>query len=282
MPEEKEEDTFDVKQEIQTLRRKVKRLESRPETWICDASYTGEDESAGWFLTVVEKSSDTVLSMDLGEDPRNPDTVLLALFEAMLNPEEGDAYRPAVIEFTDAKFSGALKKKLERLEIDSQVAEERPEVLDFIERSLQKEEQPSEENFEEIRELPTSDVFWEIDWRPLDQWLPDEETGQPTQPWMALVAHQENLILAQLLTMTPPDAQAIRQVISQAAFRSPLDEQVRPRAIHVPSADHLVDVKPLAEGNRRRLPGDPLRNCGVHLCGFGGPHVGSAWADRRP
>ncbi len=196
LSEEEDEDTFDVKQEIQSLRRKVKKLEPRPETWICDASYTGEDQPAGWFLTVIEKSSGTVISMELGEDPLCPDTVLLAVFDAMFDPGEGEAYRPAAIEFTDAKLSRSLKNKLERLEIDSLIAEERPEVLDFIDRTLQTEE-PSEADFGTIRDLPMSDVYWEIDWQPLDQWLPDEETGQPTQPWMTLVAHEADLILGQ-------------------------------------------------------------------------------------
>jgi hypothetical protein len=210
-----------VKTEIQKLLTKVKNLDSCAETWFCDANYLLQQEADGWLLAVVEKSAETVICLDPGEDSLGSDTVLYGLLNTMLAPDDEEPRRPAAIDFTDAELHQSLNNRLERLGIASNVADERPAVLDFIERSAPAPGQPVEININDIRVTPVSSATLEVDWRQLDQWLPDEETGDPVQPWMILVAHEEDLILSQQLSLTSPDSKTILSLIGQAILSPP-------------------------------------------------------------
>lgn len=239
---------FDIKTEIQKLRTKVKRLDSGAETWFCDANNVSrQEDDDGWLLTVVEKSAGSVVCLEPGKDPLGPDTVLFALLNTMLTPEDGPPRRPSAIEFSDVGLHQSLNKRLERLGITSNTTDERPEVLDFIERIAPTHTEPMEVDVDEIRSTPVSFETWEIDWRPLEQWLPNEENGELTQPWMILVAGEEDLILSQQLLLTPPDSDAILNVIGQAVLSPPVGAPSRPTTIRVPSAEHQLDVKPVAD-----------------------------------
>jgi len=237
----------DVKTEIQKLRTKVKKLNSCAETWFCDANYLSQQQADGWLLTVVEKSAETVICLEPGEDPLGADTVLYGLLNTMLAPDDEKPRRPAAIDFTDAGLHRSLNKRLERLGIASNITDERPAVLDFIERSAPAPGQPVEIDINDIRDTPVSSATWEVDWRQIDQWLPDEETGEPVQPWMILVAHEEDWILSQQLSLTPPDSNTILSVIGQAILSPSVGTPSRPTTIRVPSAEHHLDVKPAAD-----------------------------------
>lgn len=242
-----ESNYFDVKTEIQKLRTKVKKLDSCAETWFCDATPISHQEADGWLLTVVEKSTESVICLEPGEDPLGPDTVLFALLNTMLAPEDDLPRRPAVVEFIDAELHRSLNQRLERLGIAINVADERPAVLDFIERSAPAPGQSVEIDIDEVRDTPVSSATWQVDWRQLDQWLPNPETEELTQPWMILVAHEDDLILSQQVSMTPPDANTILSVLGQAVLSPSVGTPTRPSTIRVPSAEHHLDVKPAAD-----------------------------------
>jgi tetratricopeptide (TPR) repeat protein len=243
-----ESNDFDVKTEIQKLRTKVKRLDSCAETWFCDAKFISQHEADGWLRTVVEKSAETVICLDPGEDPLGVNTVLYGLLDTMLAPDDKEPRRPAAIDFTDAGLHRSLNKRLERLGISSNVTDERPAVLDFIERSTPALGKPVDIDINEIRAASVSSATWEVDWRKIDQWLPDEKTGEPVQPWMILVAHEEeDLILSQQLSLTPPDSNTILSVLGQAVLNQHAGTPSRPMIIRVPSAEHHLDLKSAAD-----------------------------------
>jgi len=241
----------DVKKEIQKLRAEVKKLDSCTETWFCDAQLLSQQEDDGWLLTVVEESTESVIYLEAGEDPLGADTVLYGLLQSMLAPHDEKPRRPAAIDLADAGLHRSLKKRFERLEIALNVTDERPAVLDLIERAAPAlapaPEQPVEIDINDLRDTRVSSTTWEVDWRQIDQWLPDEETGEPIQPWMILVADKEDLILSQQLSLTPPNSNTILSVIGQAILSPQVGTPSRPTTIFVPSAEHHLDVKPLAD-----------------------------------
>ncbi|WP_417390120.1 tetratricopeptide repeat protein [Gimesia sp.] len=237
----------DVKKKIQKLRAKVKKLDSCTETWFCDAKLLSEQEDDGWLLTVVEESTETVIYLEPGEDPLGADTVLDGLLNSMLAPHDEKPRKPAAIELTDAGLHRSLKKRFERLGIALNVTDERPAVLDFIERSAPVPGLPVQIDINDLRDTLVSSATWEIDWRQIDQWLPDEETGELMQPWMILVADREDLVLSQQLLLTPPDSNTILSVIGEAILNPPGGTPSRPATIWVPSAEHHLDVKPVAD-----------------------------------
>lgn len=235
----------DVKKKIQKLRAKVKKLDSCTETWFCDVQLLSQQEDDGWLLTVVEESTESVIYLEAGEDPLGADTVLYGLLQSMLSPHDEKPRRPASIDLTDAGLHRSLKKRFERLGIALNVMDERPAVLDFIERAAPA--QPVEIDINDLRDTLVSSATWEVDWRQIDQWLPDEETGEPIQPWMILVADKEDLILSQQLSLTAPDSNTILSVIGQAILSPQVGTPSRPTTIFVPSAEHHLDVKPMTD-----------------------------------
>lgn len=237
----------DLKKKIQKLRTKVKKLDSCRETWFCDAQILSEQVDDGWLLTIVEESTETVICLEPGEDPLGADTILHGLFNTMLAPSDEKPRKPAAIKMADAELHRSLKKRLERLGITSSVTDERPAVLDLIERAAPAPGTPVEIDINELRDTPMSSSTWEIDWQQIDHSFPDEETGDPLSPWMILVAHDDNLVLSQQLSLTPPDSNTILSAIGEAILSPLAGAPSRPTTIRVPSAEHQLDVKPVAD-----------------------------------
>ncbi len=238
---------FDIKSEIQNLRAKVKKLPLSGETWVCDASHLTQDEKEGWLLTVIEDPAPQIVSLEPGMDPLGTDTVFYGLLSTMLAPEEGGPRRPTVIQFVDFKLHRSLITRLKRLEIDTELLDERPQALEVAKRAASLHEQNVEINLDDVQQTPLTTATWEVDWRQLDQWVPNEETGAPVQPWMILVAHEDGLILAQLVSSEPFDAQAIKSVLGQAILTPLVGSPSRPATIHIPSAEHQLDSQLAAQ-----------------------------------
>lgn len=235
-----ENEDHDVKSENDSLRAEVLKLEQSADTWYFDVTDLGED---GWLYGVVDQFEGEVLAYEPGLRPFGRDTVLHALLLTMIDPDDGRPRRPSLIEFGDSKFAKMVKTSLKKLGITSEVTDERPEILVQMERMTPVPGQPLNIDIESLLQVPQSDAHWELDWRQLDQWVPEQSSGDPTQPYLTLVVGDDGMLLSQQLSLTPPDEEVILGVLSQAIEQT----DSRPQQLCVRTADQHTIIRPAAE-----------------------------------
>ena len=236
---------FDIKKEIQRLRTKVKKLPQLDETWYAETSTAFSDDGGenGWILTILDADSEEPIFLEPGEgDAPSQDGLLFGLLQTMLRPETGEPRRPVRILLFDHSLFKKLNPRLGRLGIAVDLADSRPEVLDFIERGTAGLMGHVDVNFDEIKTLPVLAHSWVIDWKQLPIVIPGDD-GAPENPNMLMVVDEEHgIILGQQLVMGDPQEDDFSLVVRQATQFDQFPEPARPQAIVVRSPDNRVSV----------------------------------------
>jgi len=238
--------TRTVKSEIQKLRAKVKKLPSCAETWFCDACHISQDTAEGWMLSIIDEETEEAIYMDPGEGDLQADSVLHGLLSSMLAPEFGPPRRPTAVNFTDTELWRSLVNRLQRLGISAHLVDEKPALLNIIDRTMTGEGPATEIDLHAVLDTPASTATWEIDWRQLEMWIPNSD-GEPVQPWTILVAHESGLMLSQDISFEPPNPQEILGVIGKAVLAPAVGIPERPATILTPSTEHFLDLKLAAD-----------------------------------
>lgn len=87
------------------------------------------------------------------------------------------------------------RRPSKQLKIGLEEVDETPEFIQFMRRQRMNDA-PGEFPLDQILELPmTGEIIWEIDWRAIDAWIHDPDTGEATQPWITLVCSPEEGII---------------------------------------------------------------------------------------
>lgn len=240
-----DESDFDIKKEIQRLRKQVKELPNASEAWYADVSNVPGDTPLqdSWLLTVIDCVSEDAILIEPGEgNEETPDGVMYSLLMAMLNPDFGEPRRPDCIFLFDAVLQKKLAKRFDRLDIELAMAESRPEILNFMEKGNLGFTGQIDVDFDELRSLPRLAHSWIIDWKQLPILVPGDD-GNPSNPVMMLVLdHGSGAILSQQLLMQQPTEDDLALVVQQAAQFDQFPEPALPEAIVVRSADNRESV----------------------------------------
>lgn len=236
----------------------VKSLPSKKEVWFCDIDvldedghslevaidWDGEDCPTNWLMSLINDATNEAIHIEPGEFPLSVDSVLWELCLGMTEPDTGHPRRPKTIRIHDAALCQRLSELLKHIRIDVEVAEEIPELIQFL-RSQRFNPEATPFPLDDILEIPESEhEIWEIDWRTVETWVPDPDTNQPVQPWMVLVGSREDgAIRAQQLLMTVPTEAVIARVLAQAILNPMHGEVARPTILLVRQLSHRLDLE---------------------------------------
>ena len=240
----------------------AKSFPAKKEIWFCDIdildkdghsqnleiNWGSEDCPKEWLMSLVNEATNEAIHISPGEFPLSADSVLCELCQGMSDPDSGQSRRPKIIRLIDAELGQRIRVPLKRLKIDIEIADELPELIQFL-RSQRFSPEATPFPLEEILELPQSDQqIWEIDWRTVDTWIPDPETQEPIQPWMILVgAPQDGMIRGQQLSMTVPTENMIARVLAEVILNPMHGEVARPTALIVRQLSNRIELETTAE-----------------------------------
>jgi len=240
----------------------AKSLPSKKEVWYCDIDvldedghsldveidWDGEDGQTDWLMSLINDATNEAIHIEPGEFPLSVDSVLCELCLGMMEPDTGRPRRPKTIRIHDAALCHRLSEPLKRIRIDVEMAEEIPELIQFL-RSQRFNPEVTPFPLDDILEIPESEhEIWEIDWRTVDTWVPDPDTDEPVQPWMVLVGAPEvGVIRAQQLSMTAPTESLISRVLAEAILNPMHGEAARPTVLLVRQLSHRLDLEQRAK-----------------------------------
>ena len=240
----------------------VKSLPSKKEVWFCDIDvldedghsqdlaidWDGEDCPASWLMSLINDATNEAIHIEPGEFPLSIDSVLFELCLGMTEPDTGRPRRPKTIRILDAALCQRLREPLKRIRIDVEVAEEIPELIQFL-HSQRFNPEATPFPLDDILEIPESErEIWEIDWRTVETWVPDPDTDEPVQPWMVLVGAPEvGAIRAQQLSMTGPTEAMIARVLAEAILNPMHGEAARPTVLLVRQLSHRLELEQTAK-----------------------------------
>lgn len=240
----------------------AKSYPSRKEIWFCDIDildehghsqaqeidWDNEDLPNDWLMSLINDVTNEAIHISPGEFPLSPDSVLCELCQGMSEPDSGDSRRPKTIRLMDAELGQRIRKPLKQLKIDVEIADELPELIQFL-RNQRLNPESTPFPLEEILEIPQSDQqIWEVDWRLLDTWIPDPETRQPMQPWMILVgAPADGILRGQQLSMTAPTENMIARVLAESILNPMHGDVARPTVLIVRQLSHRMELEKTAE-----------------------------------
>ncbi len=237
-------------------------LPSKKEVWFCDIDvldddghsldleidWDSEDCPKDWLISLINDATNEAIHIEPGKFPLSVDSVLCELCRGMKEPNTGRPRRPKTIRVHNAALCQRLSKPLKRIRIDVEVAEEIPELIQFLRRQrFNPEATPFP--LDDILEIPEGErEIWEIDWRTVETWVPDPETNEPVQPWMVLVgAPEDGAIRAQQLSMTAPTEAVITRVLAEAILNPMSGEVARPTVLLVRQLSHRLELERTAK-----------------------------------
>ena len=223
--------------------------QERGETWQVDVmpnrATAGEqvEESSTWTLLIVSQLTHELIGVEILDAPPKPGEAWNYLIDAMVQPREGEAHRPARIVVRRKTFQTAWRTKLRQIEIECSLTDTL-DVVDVIrdhlpsltgESALPKLESLSPE---ELLALPQeSGEVWQADMRPLPTWVTDE--GQLYRPWLVIVANRtEGLVLVHRMTQERPPIESLWEAVVQAIRQPMVGDPHRPSMVEVGSAEH--------------------------------------------
>ena len=240
----------------------AKSLPSKKEVWFCDIDvldedghsleleidWDGDDCPTNWLMSLINDATNEAIHIEPGEFPLSVDSVLCELCLGMAEPDTGRPRRPKAIRIHDAALCQRLSEPLKRIRIDVELAEEIPELIQFL-RSQRFNPEETPFPLDDILEIPESErEIWEIDWRTVETWVPDPDTNQPVQPWMVLVGSPEDgAIRAQQLSMTAPTEAVIARVLAEAILNPMHGEVARPTVLLVRQLSHRLELEQRAK-----------------------------------
>ena len=240
----------------------AKSIPSKKEVWFCDIDvldgdghsltvdidWDSEDPPKDWLISLINEANNEAIHISPGEFPLSSDSVLCELCQGMSDPDSGRSRRPKKIRIIDAELGQRIRKPLKQLKIDVEIADELPELIQFL-RNQRFNPEATPFPLEEILDLPQSDQqVWEVDWRRVDTWVPDPETRQPVQPWMILVgAPADGMIRGQQLSMTGPTENMIARVLAEAILNPMHGEAARPTVLIVRQLSNRMELKKTAD-----------------------------------
>ncbi|MCA9036567.1 MAG: bacterial transcriptional activator domain-containing protein [Planctomycetaceae bacterium] len=216
------------------------------------------DQSDEFWLILIEFSDDHTAVTILDEESERPvclviddtDTdVYATILDAMSSPETGEPCRPSTFVVFDEEAKNLVSPIAERLNIAVEQRTNVPQILAMMKQSTAAISGDLLLSIDDLESIPIdADAIWVMDWRHLSLWIPDEETGEPTQPWMCLVLNAaDGTILGQQLTMTQPDEDSLGATLAIASNSPSLETPTLPGGILVASADHRLSLKPLTD-----------------------------------
>ncbi len=237
-------------------------LPSKKEVWFCDIDVLDEDghslefeidwdeeeSPTNWLMSLINDATSEAVHIEPGEFPMNVDSILCELCRGMSNPNTGRPRRPKTIRIHDAALCQRLTEPLKRIGINVEVAEEIPELIQFL-RSQRFDAEATPFPLDDILEVPENErEIWEIDWRTVETWIPDPETNEPVQPWMVLVgAPESGMIRSQQLSMTPPTENMIARVLAEAILNPMQGDVARPTVLIVRQLSHRLELESRAK-----------------------------------
>lgn len=240
----------------------VKSLPSKKEVWFCDIDvldeeghsldvkidWDAEERPKDWLISLINDATSEAIHIEPGEYPLSVDSVLCELCQGMSVPDVGRPRRPKTIKIHDASLCERLRGPLKRIKIDVEVAQEIPELIQFL-RAQRFDPEATEFPLDDILELPESiNAIWEFDWRTVETWIPDPDTGDPVQPWMILAGSPEDgIIRAQQLSMLVPSEEMITRVLAEAILNPMHGEPARPTALLVRQLSHRLQLETTAK-----------------------------------
>ncbi|GEM_PF-1039146 len=240
----------------------VKSLPSKNEVWFCDIDILDENDHSqnleidwnsdvahqDWLMSLINEVTNEAIHISPGEFPLNADSVLCELCEGMSDPDSGSPRRPKTIRIIDAELGQRIRQPLKKLKIDVEIADELPELVQFL-RNQRFNPEATPFPLEEILELLQSDEqIWEVDWRTVDTWVPDPESQQPIQPWMILVGTPaDGTIRGQQLSMTAPTENMIARVIADSILTPMHGEVARPTILIVRQLSNRFQIENTAD-----------------------------------
>ncbi len=198
-----------------------------------------------WALVLWNRSEDTILSFEAGDEHPTLTEAWDALIEALLRPRCGEPHRPAEIQVRRKAFFRAWQEKLRQIDIHCRlrdaldgldsVLENLLPASTSVRRFLEGPETPAFVDLDELASLPQSmGESWQADVRRLPGWL--EQGGELRRPWASLVtSRDEHTVLTQNLTMDPPPDEWIWKNVVDAIDRPLMGEPHRPGIVEVSS-----------------------------------------------
>jgi len=263
MPEEPEFTLDEIKQTVQdVLNDASSRPSKKREIWYCDIEVLDDDSnhvdgevdwsenegSPNWLMTLINVDDSDAIRIGPGGFPLSLESVLFELGMAMTEPEIGDPRRPGIVQFNDSTLASRIKDRLKPIRVTVEAVDEMPGIIQFLRRQrLNPAAGPFPLN--QILELPAGEEeVWEMDWRPIDAWVPDPETQEPIQPWVILVgAPDQGFILAQQVSHVLPTTDMLGTVLAEAILNPMQSEPARPSRLVVRQLSHRLELLSIAD-----------------------------------
>jgi len=218
-------------------------------------------------------------------DKPTPREILIAVVEAMREPQFGEPRRPEAIQVLRKVYRQSWGPKLEEISIRC----ERIDDCDFIDglmdrmeemgASTQLSEDERQRLAEGVSDLPQEiDEVWQVASRKLATWITDE--GEPQRPWTTLVASPATgCILGQNISLEPLTGEMLWETVLAAMVSPAIGPPHLPGAIEVNSEQwrdallpHLTPLGVLCEACERLEQMDELLDdLSSHLSG--GPQM---------
>jgi tetratricopeptide (TPR) repeat protein len=198
-----------------------------------------------WALVLWNRTEDTILTFEAGDDQPSVAEAWDVLIEALLRPRSGDPHRPDEIHVRRKTFHRAWQEKLRQIGIQcglydvldglDGVLENLLPASTSVRRFLEGPESPVTSDLDELAALPQNiGESWQADIRRLPGWL--EQGGELRRPWASLVTSvDEHSVLTQNLTMDLPPKEWIWKNVVDAIHRPLMGEPHRPGVIEVTS-----------------------------------------------
>ncbi|HPM79298.1 MAG TPA: hypothetical protein PLF81_01295 [Candidatus Anammoximicrobium sp.] len=180
-------------------------------------------------------------------DKPAPREILIAVLEAMREPQFGEPRRPEAIQVLRKAYRHSWGPKLQEIGVRCELIADCDFIDGLMDRmeemgaSTQLSEDERQQLAEGVADLPQEPgEVWQVASRKLATWITDR--GEPQRPWATLVASPGTMcILGQNISLDPPTAEMLWETLLTAMVSPAIGPPHLPEGIQVTS-DHWRDA----------------------------------------
>lgn len=171
-----------------------------------------------------------------------PREILIAVLEAMREPQFGEPRRPEAIQVLRKAYRHSWGPKLQEIGVGCELIADCDFIDGLMDRmeemgaSTQLSEDERQQLAEGVADLPQEpDEVWQVASRKLAAWI--TERGEPQRPWATLVASPSTMcILGQNISLDPPTGEMLWETILTAMVSPAVGPPHLPGGIQVTAA----------------------------------------------
>lgn len=209
-----------------------------------------DDDDSPWVLFVTSPSREQVVATDMMPSQPNNATALERLAKVMLESEDEEPRRPAVVHVRLKSMANGWKRKLAEVGIQCRHVSQMEDIealheamATMINQRVNLEDAPALSDAELVELPQAGEELWQADIRRLATWFGGE--GTPQRPWCAMVTNRsEGTVLAQDLSTDDPTSNWLVDVVRRAMSNPACGEAQRPGIVAVSNEEFQAALAP--------------------------------------